>query len=46
VAAKFPTIKNLVRLSLLERVTPELLVRFLRPFEDYLVGRGVPLDGI
>jgi len=26
-----PHIKNLVRLSLLERVTPELLVRFLRP---------------
>ena len=26
-----PLIKNLVRLSLLERVSPELLVRFLRP---------------
>ena len=45
-AAKFPTIKNLVRLSLLERVSPELLVRFLRPFEDYLSARQVSLDGV
>ena len=41
-----PTIKGLVRLSLLERVSPELLVRFLRPFEDYLAGREVALDGV
>jgi hypothetical protein len=40
-----PHIKNLVRLSLLERVTPELLVRFLRPYEAYLAGRGLSLDG-
>lgn len=40
-----PHIKNLVRLSLLERVTPELLVRFLRPYEAYLSGRGLSLDG-
>ena len=44
-AAKLPTIKSLVRLSLLERVSPELLVRFLRPFEDYLTARQVTLDG-
>ena len=41
-----PLIKNLVRLSLLERVSPELLVRFLRPYEGYLAGRGVSLDGV
>lgn len=41
-----PLIKNLVRLSLLERVSPELLVRFLRPYEGYLAGRGVNLDGV
>jgi len=41
-----PVIKNLVRLSLLERVSPELLVRLLRPYEDYLSGRGVSLDGV
>jgi hypothetical protein len=40
-----PHIKNLVRLSLLERVTPELLVRFLRPYESFLVDRGLSLDG-
>ena len=35
-----PIVKNLVRLSLLERVSPELLVRFLRPWEGYLAARG------
>ena len=40
-----PVIKNLVRLSLLEQVSPELLVRFLRPFEDYLAAREIRLDG-
>ena len=44
--AKLPTIKNLVRLSLLERVSPELLVRFLRPFEEFLTARQVTLDGV
>jgi hypothetical protein len=38
--------RTLVRLSLLERVSAPLLVRFLRPFEAYLVGRGVALDGV
>ena len=37
---------HLVRLDLLEAVRPELLIRFLRPFEDYLTSRGVALDGV
>jgi hypothetical protein len=37
---------HLVRLDLLEAVRPELLVRFLRPFEDHLTSRGVALDGV
>ena len=41
-----PAVKGLVRLSLLERVTPDLLVRFLRPYEDFLTDRGVELDGV
>lgn len=41
-----PVIRGLVRLSLLERVSTHLLVRFLRPFEDYLGARGVPLHGV
>ena len=44
--ASGPVIRGLVRLSLLERVTPELLVRFLRPFGDYLAARAVQLDGV
>lgn len=39
-----PVLKNLIRLSLLERVSPDLLVRFLRPYEEYLSERGVLLD--
>ncbi len=41
-----PIVKNLVRLSLLERVSPVLLVRFLRPYEGYLAARGLSLDGV
>ncbi len=41
-----PAVKGLVRLSLLERVSADLLVRFLRPFEDFLTDRGVELDGV
>jgi hypothetical protein len=37
---------HLVRLDLLEAVRPELLIRFLRPFEHYLTSRGVALDGV
>jgi hypothetical protein len=37
---------HLVRLDLLEAVRPELLIRFLRPFEDYLTSRGVALEGV
>jgi hypothetical protein len=39
-------LSNLVSLELLEAVRPELLVRFLRPFEQYLAARGVLLDGV
>ena len=35
----------LVRLELLEAVTADLLLRFLRPFTSYLASRGVPLEG-
>jgi hypothetical protein len=41
-----PALRSLVRLSLLERVSPELLVRFLRPFQGYLAARGVELNGV
>ena len=37
--------KPLVRLELLEAVRPELLTRFLRPFEDYLASRDISLTG-
>lgn len=40
-----PTVKHIVRLSLLERVAPELLLRFLRPFGTYLADRGIALEG-
>lgn len=39
-----PSLTNLVRLSLLKRVSPDLLVRLLRPFEGFLEPRGVDLD--
>lgn len=39
-----PTVKHIVRLSLLERVSPELLLRFLRPFGAYLADRGIALE--
>ncbi len=39
-----PAIRSLVRLSLLERVSPELLLRFLRPFGAYLADRGIDLE--
>jgi hypothetical protein len=39
-------LKNVAPLALLERVSPELLLRFLRPYEAYLQSRGVPVEGI
>lgn len=41
-----PLLNNIVRLSLLERVRPEYLLRLLRPFETYLAGKDVVLDGV
>lgn len=37
---------HLVRLDLLEAVQPELLLRFLRPFAEYLATKGVSFDDI
>jgi hypothetical protein len=42
---KLTLLKPLVRLDLLEAVRPELLTRFLRPFEGYLAARGIVLGG-
>jgi hypothetical protein len=42
---KLTLLKPLVRLDLLEAVRPELLARFLRPFEGYLAARGIVLGG-
>ncbi|RYE93889.1 MAG: hypothetical protein EOO75_03355 [Myxococcales bacterium] len=39
-------LSHLVRFRLLERVSPELLVRFLKPHEDYLRQHDVYLDGV
>ena len=41
-----PLLNNIVRLSLLERVRPEYLLSFLRPFAGYLGGKDVVLDGV
>lgn len=43
--AKAPVVRNVVRLSLLEQVSPTYLLRFLQPFAEYLAGRGVLLAG-
>ena len=39
-------LSHLVRFRLLERVSPELLVRFLKPHEAYLHAHDVHLDGV
>ena len=41
-----PLLNNIVQLSLLERVRPEYLLSFLRPFAGYLGGKDVVLDGV
>jgi len=45
VTAKAPVVRNVVRLSLLEQVSPAYLLRFLQPFAEYLAERGVQLAG-
>jgi hypothetical protein len=40
------TLRNVVRLELLEQADPQLLRRFLRRYESHLQGRGIHLDGI
>ncbi|MFH0903369.1 MAG: hypothetical protein V2A73_22300 [Pseudomonadota bacterium] len=43
---RVPILKDIVRLSLLERVSPDYLVRFLRLYQDYLGTKDVLLDDV
>lgn len=45
-SAPLGALVDVVRLELLEAVTPELLLRFLRPFASYLARRGVQLEDV
>lgn len=38
--------EGLIRLALIERVSPELLIRLLRPYERHLMNLGAHLEGV